>query len=815
MNLILSFADAFPGFALSVALRACALALVCVLALWLLRGLDSTVRYLAWRLVLFGMLLLPVTLPLPAIVHLPRVPPIRSEARGRSISISPSPAPPNSQQTETVQLHQAPEPSPASRIPLPWSFLALAAYLSVSGILFFRIVLGRKLMNRAVRRMERVDDSGVLERANRQCEALGLLTFPEFRVGESTAVPVTFGWRNPVIVLPADWRDWPADKLDLVLAHELSHIQRGDYLIRLASALNKSLYWFHPLVWWLDRRLMELGEHLSDDAALAAVSVDRQRYANILGDFAGQLGPSSGRFELGIAMSAPASGSRRIKRILDRQRALCTRVNWPQKLAVFGFGVPTLVLVAGAQVADRPQTSVSAQVQPPEPQIQTSASPRRVQPPMFSRMYTDALKDILDLEPADVADLERQLEENPADFAARLKLIAYFMRADQIALPENRTKRVNLILWLVEHQPDSETLGSQYAILSPADITADQLTEAKRWWQTATAPGQADARVFWNAANFYQQLDRRSYVVFLESTAALAPDNERYAFPLGLLYGEAILTVNPQSMYRDPSGADPEFARHAIDVLDTTRNPYILEPAAKLLQDEYNKSLTMGKQNTSVGAMAQRYFDRAKALDPGLDEAWIHPPIDPKMIGMLAPGAKPPDAEQLDFDSAAKRIRRLSPDAFPALPPEIRTELRNRGCLVPEQTAIHDEAFAKTKNVIEGEFFEKGKTSWAVLCSVNESSSILVFRDALDRHPDELAKSEDKSQLQGIGNGEIAYSRLIQPADSKFILKHYRAYGGPEPPPLDHQGIDDAFLEKASVTYYWYRGEWLKFTGSD
>ena len=98
---------------------------------------------------------------------------------------------------------------------------------------------------------------------------------------------------------------------------------------------------------------------------------------------------------------------------------------------------------------------------------------------------------------------------------------------------------------------------------------------------------------------------------------------------------------------------------------------------------------------------------------------------------------------------------------------------------------------------------------------MNESSSILVFRDSSDRTPEELAKSEDKNHLQGIGNGQIAYDRQIQVANPKFILDHYRAYGGPEPPPLDHQGIDDAFMLKGSVTHYWYRSEWRELTGSD
>jgi hypothetical protein len=46
-------------------------------------------------------------------------------------------------------------------------------------------------------------------------------------------------------------------------------------------------------------------------------------------------------------------------------------------------------------------------------------------------------------------------------------------------------------------------------------------------------------------------------------------------------------------------------------------------------------------------------------------------------------------------------------------------------------------------------------------------------------------------------------------------MRHYRAYGGPEPPPIDHHGIDDAFLEKGSITWYFYRGKWLQLTGAD
>jgi beta-lactamase regulating signal transducer with metallopeptidase domain len=808
MNSILQLANTFPEVVLTFAVRAFALGFLCGAGLLLFRVRNSAVEYAVWRLILFAMLAMPLALAVMPAIEFPRLPAIRVARQIERLSSS---HPEQKKQFPGVAIGvpYVAEPPRSSVSIVLWALIGLAVYALVAGILICRIVLGWALMNRLARRMECLDDPRLLERVNHQCETLGLLIFPEFRAGETVTVPVTFGWKNPTVLLPAGWGDWPADKLDLVLAHELSHVQRNDYLIRIASALNKSLYWFHPLSWWLDKRLTELAEHLSDDAALSAVSTRRERYAAILGDFAGLLGHSLSRFKIGIAMSVAAPGSPRIKRILDHQRILCSKLNRWQKLAAFSLGISALVLVAGAQ------TQAPAPMRATETVVSGPQRPRRLPTPMFSRAYTDALQGILELEPSDVTALEHQLEENPENFAARLKLIAYCIRADRAGLLESRSRRVGLVLWLVEHQPDSEILGSPYGVLSPDDLTADELRQAKQRWKVAMSPGKSDDRIFWNAANFYQQLDRTLYIASLEKAVALAPTNEYYALPLGLLYAGSILTVNPESMYRDPSGADPEFAKRAGEILATTRNPYILEPAVRLLKSEYNRSLMMGQEAASIGALAQQYFQRAKMFDPGLDQVWIYPQIDPKMTGMFALGTPPPDEGRLDFETAARQIRRLPADAFRTLPSMIREQLRNRGCLIPQQTFSDGRGSNQLQNVVQGEFFEKGKASWAVLCSLHESSSILLFRDFADRRPEELAKSDDKNELQGAGNGRIAYSREIRPVDRKFIIEHYRGYGGPEPPPIDHQGIDDAFVGKASVVYYWYRREWVKLQGAD
>jgi hypothetical protein len=328
-------------------------------------------------------------------------------------------------------------------------------------------------------------------------------------------------------------------------------------------------------------------------------------------------------------------------------------------------------------------------------------------------------------------------------------------------------------------------------------------------WESAAKARPSDARVMWNAANFYRAFDDRLRRVSLERTVVLALGNENYTRELSALYASAILT-NGHSLYADLSTPDPGLDRHAAEVLDTTSNPLLLEPAVQMLQRAYNQSLMEGKENVALGELAQRYFLQAKALDPDINEARVFPKIDPKMVGALAPRARPPEDLQARFDAAAKGILSLPPDAFPQLPDTVKSTLRSLKCAIPQPFGS-----GPPRNAIRGDFFAHGQTGWAVLCSVGGFSSILVFRDDRDTHPEELGKSEDKQYLQGIGNDQIGYSREITAVDRKFIMTHYRAYGGPEPPPIDHQGIDDAFLEKASVTHYWYEGKWLRLQGAD
>jgi hypothetical protein len=172
--------------------------------------------------------------------------------------------------------------------------------------------------------------------------------------------------------------------------------------------------------------------------------------------------------------------------------------------------------------------------------------------------------------------------------------------------------------------------------------------------------------------------------------------------------------------------------------------------------------------------------------------------------------ARPSQEPVTKFREADLQVTRLAPSAFPELPTNIRRGLERRGCTVPQVSANN-----QPQNVIKGEFTRKGQTDWAVLCSVNQVSTILVFRNASVRNPSELAREPDVDELQATGGNAVAYSRTISGVDRAYIPSHYQAYGGNKPPTIDHQGINDAFVEKASVVHYFQAGKWLNLTGAD
>ncbi len=101
---------------------------------------------------------------------------------------------------------------------------------------------------------------------------------------QSTLVktPVVIGYFRPLVLLPlCVVTSLPEAQLELILAHELAHIRRHDYLVNLLQTLIETLYFYHPAVWWLSRRIRHERENCCDDIALS-LSANRADYGRAL-----------------------------------------------------------------------------------------------------------------------------------------------------------------------------------------------------------------------------------------------------------------------------------------------------------------------------------------------------------------------------------------------------------------------------------------------------------------------------------------------------------------------------------------------------
>jgi hypothetical protein len=351
---------------------------------------------------------------------------------------------------------------------------------------------------------------------------------------------------------------------------------------------------------------------------------------------------------------------------------------------------------------------------------------------------------------------------------------------------------------LIEHHPDSELLHSPVSRFLRSEIPPADYRQAAALWDAAAKAKPRDAAVQWNAASFFQELDPGLYLHYLETTAAADPNHPFALRPLANLYALSVLEGGP-------------LAARAQAGLDASKNVWVLGNAAYMFQSQYNQALQRGAPNPRAAELGERYFLRAQALNPQLDRQAILPQIEPHTAARVQQaGAQSERDWQARAGHAVQKIRRLPVEAFPGLPPAVAGILRARNCTVPQPSGG-----GAPRNVIRGDFFTKGETGWAVLCSVHNSTALLVFRNGVDTNPVTVNTSEDRNYLEGLDGDVIGYAREITAAGRDFIMRHYRAYGGPEPPPIDHQGVDDAFLEKASITWYFHNDQWLRLQGAD
>ncbi len=342
----MSTVDVLAGWAIRSSILIAGGALV----LWLLRVKDSAVRAAAWTAILCGSFLIPaLTAALPKTF----LPTIRKTAAGvvvRPEEVSPrvtvsEPAPvavptplPAGPVSQYATRAVKPAPPTTRHIDFDWVRAALIFYVAICGVMLLRICAGLLVGLRLLRRSRLTGE-----------------TIEEIEIRESDGIgaPVTLGILRPSIVLPLDWLAWESTKLEAVLAHERSHIQRRDPWVQLLAGIHRALLWGSPLSWFLYQRIVQTAEEASDDAAVAATR-DRVLYAETLLDFM-QRGVLKTGF-VGVSMARYGSPEKRIRRVLNSS-ALSGGVTRRSVAAIVAVVSPFAYVIATAQA--RPQFDIA------------------------------------------------------------------------------------------------------------------------------------------------------------------------------------------------------------------------------------------------------------------------------------------------------------------------------------------------------------------------------------------------------------------------------------------------------------------------
>ena len=163
-----------------------------------------------------------------------------------------------------------------------WLPLVVLMWFAGVVVLFLRLLGGWWRIHR-LHRASRAAASSVWTAATARIAAsLGLAR--RIHVVDSSLVdtPTVIGWMKPVILLPiAAFAGLSSSQIDAILAHELAHIRRHDFLVNLLQTLTETVLFYHPAVWWLSARIRAEREHCCDEVALS-VCGDAVSYAEAL-----------------------------------------------------------------------------------------------------------------------------------------------------------------------------------------------------------------------------------------------------------------------------------------------------------------------------------------------------------------------------------------------------------------------------------------------------------------------------------------------------------------------------------------------------
>jgi D-alanyl-D-alanine endopeptidase (penicillin-binding protein 7) len=234
----------------------------------------------------------------------------------------------------------------------------VCAWALGAGLMLGRVALGLAWVRRA-RRRSTPAPAEWQSRLEALARRLGLRRAVALRLLPELAGPITVGALKPCVLLPAALLSrLPVDLLEALLAHELAHVGRWDYLVNLLQSAVEALLFFHPVVWWLSARMRAERELVADEISATALG-DSRRLAlalHALSELQPQATP---------AVALAAGGGDLLRRI---ERLLAPR---PQATG-WKLALPALLIAATSFVV---QAKGRDKSEAPEPAAATAAAP--------------------------------------------------------------------------------------------------------------------------------------------------------------------------------------------------------------------------------------------------------------------------------------------------------------------------------------------------------------------------------------------------------------------------------------------------------
>ena len=360
-----------------------------------LRRASAASRHLIWTLALLSALALPVfSLALPkwqvGLVELSSQLPAASfqlpAASAPTVRLKADTTVAEFKDSRRVRLQADRTANREPRIAFPsvsWPAALFAIWAIGACVILARLVLGVLAVQWMSRRTERVTDASWLPQARALAAELGISSSIRFLRSSRATMPMAWGVFRPAVLMPADADHWPAERLRIVLLHELAHVKRRDCLTHLLAQVSCAAYWFNPLAWVAARHVRTERERACDDLVLAC-GTRGSDYADQLIEVARVM--RSGRFPVVLAGASLAMAHRsqlegRLLAILDPSVPRSGLSRLRTAVATLVFAIAVVLPLASVQpwtvrAAESPAALVSVIPADPTPQGAQDPQPR-------------------------------------------------------------------------------------------------------------------------------------------------------------------------------------------------------------------------------------------------------------------------------------------------------------------------------------------------------------------------------------------------------------------------------------------------------